>query len=94
MANGEESSQEFTVQGGVSGFSVGQLSQVEGEGDQDCCTPYWSIPPTCVSEASTAKETGPPGMGCTRMGTVERRSRARWKAASQGRVQSNSLQDP
>ena len=47
-----------------------------------------------VSEASTAREIGAPGMGCIRMGTVERMSRARWKAVSRGRVQSNSLQGP
>ena len=42
-----------------------------------------------MSEASTAREIGAPGMGCTRMGNVERMSRAQQKALSRGRVQSN-----
>ena len=63
-------------------------------GDQDWCTHCWRTPPTCVSEAPTARKIGAPGTGCTRMGMAERMSQARRKAASRDRVQSNSLPGP
>ena len=63
MANGGKGSQELTVKCGVVGLGVRQLPGEESQGDQDCCTGCWSTPPTCVSEASTAREIGAPGMG-------------------------------
>ena len=91
MADGGKSSKELMVEGGVAGLGVRQLPRGP---DQDCCTRCWSSPPTCVSEASSAREIGAPGMGCTRMGNKERMSQAWQKAASRGRVQSNSLPGP
>ena len=55
MEDGGEGSQELTVEGGVAGLGVGQLPGEESQGDQDCCTLCWCTPPTCVSEASTAR---------------------------------------
>ena len=94
MADGGESSQELTVEGGVAGLVLDSFLEKNFRGNHDCCTCCWSSPTTSVSEASVAKEIGAPGMGCTRIGTVERMSQAQRKAASRGGVQSNSLPGP
>ena len=97
MADGGEVSQELKVEGRVVGLSflvLDSFLEKKARGDQNCCTRCWSTPPACVSEASTAKEIGAPGMGCTRMGTEERMSRAGLKAASRVGVQSNSIPGP
>ena len=94
MADGGKGSQELMIEGRVVGLGVRQLPGEEPRGDQDCCTRCWITPPTCVSEATTAREIGAPGMGCTRIGVVKRLSLARQKAASRGGVKSNSLPGP
>ena len=63
-------------------------------GDQEPLIFCWNTPPTWVSEASTARESGADGTGCPSLGTEARRSLAEMKENSISSVHRKDLGSP